>query len=72
LFDSYIIPIEVKTGHNSHQRSLHSFVDNSENCRLGVRVWSEPYSVDMVKTISGKEFKLLNIPFYLFGFYQRY
>ncbi len=67
-YDSHIIPIEVKTGHNSHLRSLHSFVDNSEDCRLGVRVWSEPYSVDKVKTISGKEFKLLNIPFYLLGF----
>jgi len=67
-YDSNIIPIEVKTGHNSHLRSLHSFVDNSENCKLAVRVWSEPYSVDMIKTINGKEFKLLNIPFYLCGF----
>ena len=67
-YDSHIVPIEVKTGHNSHLRSLHSFIDNSEDCRLAVRVWSEPYSVDMIKTINGNEFKLLNIPFYLCGF----
>ena len=67
-YDSHLVPIEVKTGHNSHLRSLHSFIDNSENCKLAVRVWSEPYSVDMIKTINGNEFKLLNIPFYLCGF----
>jgi predicted AAA+ superfamily ATPase len=67
-FNSQLIPIEVKTGHNSHLRSLHSFVDHSENCNLAVRIWSEPYSVNIVNTLNGKTFKLLNIPFYLVGF----
>lgn len=64
--DSMIYPIEVKSGHNAHLRSLHSFMDRSSQT-IGVRVWSQPYSVDEVKTVNGKEFKLLNIPFYLVG-----
>lgn len=67
-FNSQLFPIEVKTGHNSHLRSLHSFVDHSENCKIAIRIWSEPYSVNIVKTPNGKAFKLLNIPFYLLGF----
>lgn len=63
-----IVPIEVKTGHNAHLRSLHSFVDESDNCKLAVRVWSQPYSIDRVKTRNGKEFDLINLPFYLAGF----
>ena len=31
------------------------------------RVWSKEYSVDKVKTPKGKEFRLVNLPFYLIG-----
>lgn len=64
--DSMVYPIEVKSGHNAHLRSLHSFMDRSSQT-IAVRVWSQPFSVDEVKTADGKEFKLLNIPFYLVG-----
>ena len=67
-YDSLLIPIEVKSGHNAHLRSLHSFVDNSKNCTLAIRVWSQQYSVDEVVSNAGNRFKLLNIPFYLLGF----
>jgi hypothetical protein len=65
--EARLIPIEVKSGHNAHLRSLHSFVDQSENCTLAVRVWNEPLSQNKVKTVSGREFTLLNIPFYMVG-----
>ena len=29
-----------------------------------LRMWSQPLSVDKVKTQAGKEFTLLNVPFY--------
>jgi hypothetical protein len=29
-----------------------------------VRVWSQPLSVDVVRTQTGKEFRLINVPFY--------
>lgn len=64
--DSMVYPIEVKSGHNAHLRSLHSFMDRSSQT-VGIRVWSQPYAMDEVKTINGKEFKLINLPFYLVG-----
>lgn len=62
-----LIPIEVKSGHNAHLRSLHSFVHQNEGCTLAVRVWGEPLSQDRVTTPAGREFTLLNIPYYMVG-----
>ena len=66
-FDSHLFPIEVKSGRNSHLRSIHSFIDQSP-IDIGVRVWSGPYSIDDVQTTIGKKpFRLVNIPFYMIG-----
>ena len=66
-FDSHLFPIEVKSGRNSHLRSIHSFIDQSP-IDIGIRVWSGPYSVDDVQTAIGKKsFRLVNIPFYMIG-----
>ena len=51
---------------NSHLRSLQSFMDNSD-IDIAVRIWSNPYSVDEIKTPKGKMFRLINLPFYLIG-----
>lgn len=65
--DSQIIPIEVKMGHNSSLKSLHSFMSQSPN-DLAVRVWPGAFSVDDVKnSLNGKTFRLINLPFYLVG-----
>lgn len=64
--NSHIIPIEVKSGHNARLKSLHLFMEQA-NHDLAIRVWSNPLSVDRVQTTSGKEFRLLNIPFYQVG-----
>lgn len=64
--DSQIYPIEVKSGHNAHLRSLHSFIDRSSQT-IAVRVWSQPFSIDKVETIGNKPFILVNLPFYLVG-----
>lgn len=61
-----IIPIEVKSGNNTHLRSVQSFMDLSKG-ETAVRIWSGKYSVDKVKTPKGKSFKLINIPFYYVG-----
>lgn len=37
------------------------------NHDIAIRVWSQPFSVDTVKTIHGKEFRLINLPFYYIG-----
>ena len=64
--NSKLYPIEVKSGTNAHLRSLQVFMDSSE-VNIAIRIWSKPYSVDKVKTIHGKEFTLINLPFYLIG-----
>lgn len=64
--NSMIYPIEVKSGHNAHLRSLHSFLERSSQT-IGIRIWSQPYSVDDIKTANGKACKLINLPFYLVG-----
>ena len=62
-----VIPIEVKSGVDSHLRSLHSFVDNSD-VDIAVRVWSNEYREDDLTTIIGrKRFKLFSLPFYMVG-----
>jgi hypothetical protein len=53
-YDSHLFPIEVKSGRNSHLRSIHSFIDQSP-VDIGIRVWSGPYSVDDVQTSLGKK-----------------
>lgn len=66
IYDSRIIPIEVKNGTNAHLRSIQVFMDISHE-DVAIRIWSGNYSVDTVKTPSGKIFRLINIPFYLIG-----
>lgn len=63
---SRLYPIEVKSGTNAHLRSLQVFMKNS-NADIAIRVWSNPYSVDIVKTPEGKSFRLVNLPFYHIG-----
>ena len=69
-FDGKIIPVEVKSGHNAHLRSLHFFMDQTSH-NIAVRIWSQPLSVDMVITPKGKEFKLINVPFYYVGIIEK-
>ena len=61
--DNKVIPIEVKSGHNAKMKSLHLFMEGT-NHDIAVRVWSNPFSIDKVRTPEGKDFTLYNIPFY--------
>jgi len=69
-YDGKLIPVEIKSGHNSRLLSLHLFMDKSPH-KTAIRVWSQPLSIDKVKTKAGKEFTLLNVPFYYAGFLQK-
>jgi len=62
--DGLIIPIEVKSGHNAHLKSLHQFMADT-NHDLAVRIWSGTFSIDEVKTSAEKTFRLINLPFYM-------
>ena len=62
-YDDMLIPVEVKSGHNAHLRSLHVYMDEAPH-DIAIRVWSNPFSVDSVHSTSGKVFRLINLPFY--------
>jgi predicted AAA+ superfamily ATPase len=65
-YESLAIPVEVKSGHNSRLKSLHLFMDECPH-DYAVRVWSQSFSIDKVTTQNGKEFSLINLPFYYVG-----
>ncbi|GHU80833.1 hypothetical protein FACS1894145_7600 [Bacteroidia bacterium] len=64
VYDGLIIPVEVKSGHNAHLKSLHQFMDET-NHDIAVRIWSGNYGIDEVNTLSGKTFRLINLPLYM-------
>ncbi len=63
-YNGMLVPVEVKSGSIGKLRSLHQFMDEAEH-KIAVRIWSGKKSVEQVKTISGKNFTLLNLPFYM-------
>lgn len=63
-YDKYLIPIEVKAGPQGRLRSLHQFIEQT-NYNYAVRFLANRLSVEKVKTPGGKEFVLLNLPYYL-------
>ena len=67
--DSQLIPIEVKSGTNSHLRSIHSFVNTAEKRVTAVRVWSGEFLVQDTFTPApnNKPYRLISIPFYYVG-----
>lgn len=59
-----LIPIEVKAGSIGKLKSLHQYMDRALH-NTAVRVYQGEYLVQQAKTIAGKEFTLLNLPFYM-------
>lgn len=67
LFESAIIPLEVKSGVNARLKSLQQFMALAQH-NVAVRVWSKPFEVcDVENPVNGKVYRLLNIPFYMVG-----
>jgi hypothetical protein len=63
-FNDLLIPIEVKSGKSGKLRSLHSFINNCPH-HWAIRIYSGPLLIHSDKTLQGKDFQLINIPFYL-------
>ncbi len=62
--NNLLIPVEVKLGKTGRLRSLMEFIDQCPH-HFAVRIYSGEYKVETTKTLKGKEFTLLNLPFYL-------
>ena len=60
------MPIEVKSGHNAHLKSLNLFMEQA-SCQYATRFWAQPKTVDTITLPSGKQFTLCNLPYYYAG-----
>ena len=60
----YLIPIEVKSGKQGKLRSLHQFIDKT-NHPYAVRLYAGDFNIEKQKTPSGKNYWLMNLPYYL-------
>jgi hypothetical protein len=65
-YENLIIPVEVKSAATGRLRSLHQFIDRAPH-RYAVRIYSGKLEINEIKTLDGKKFVLLNLPFYLTG-----
>ncbi len=63
-YNQYLIPIEIKSGPQGRLRSLHQFIERT-NHHYAIRMLANKFSVEEVKTSGGKEYLLLNLPYYL-------
>ena len=59
-----LIPVEVKSGNEGRLRSLHQFMDQAVH-GYSIRLLGNHLSIQEAKTTSGKNYKLLNLPYYL-------
>ncbi|RYY09875.1 MAG: DUF4143 domain-containing protein, partial [Chitinophagaceae bacterium] len=64
IFDGKLIPVEVKAGSEGTLRSLHQFMEIAPH-QLAVRFYAGQVSVSKLSTPSGKDFNLLNLPYFL-------
>ena len=65
-----LLPIEVKSGLNTHLKSLQLFMLQSP-CSTAVRFWSNHYSVDEI-ALDNKSYKLHNMPYYYSGYLEEF
>jgi hypothetical protein len=70
-YDGMLIPVVVRSGEPGRLRSLHQFIDQSSH-PFAVRLYAEKLAVQQTRTIQGKPFFLLNLPYFLAGKIQEY
>ena len=70
-YKGLVIPIEVKSGVAGKLRSLHLFMDKAPH-PYAVRFYNNELQLSEAKTIAGKKFHLLNLPYYLAGNIEQY
>ncbi len=66
-----IVPVEVKSGDSSRLKSLQLFMQDS-TAKVAIRFWNNYESKNYISLPSGKQFALLNLPYYYSGFIDKY
>ena len=69
--DGLAIPVEVKSGKVGKLKSLLQYVELSD-VKLAIRLYAGPFQIDKLKSLNGKSFTLLNIPYYLTDNLEKY
>jgi len=59
-----VIPIEIKSGSTGSLKSLHQFINASPH-PYAIRIYGGEFKIEKTKTPSGKEYILMNLPYYL-------
>lgn len=62
--EGYVIPVEIKSGSTGSLKSLHQFINRS-NHPYAVRIYGGEFSIQEQTTPEGKDYFLMNLPYYL-------
>ena len=65
-YENFLIPVVLKSGEPGKLRSLHQFIDTASH-PFAVRLWPNQLSIQQARTIKGKRFFLLSLPYFLAG-----
>ena len=71
VFEEFLIPIEIKSGAKGTLRSLHQFIDQA-NHPFAIRMYGGNFSIEKSVTRNGKNFYLMNLPYYLGTYLDQY
>ena len=63
-FNKLVIPIEIKSGKEGKLKSLHQFIEEAPH-PYAVRMYAGKFSIEEHSTRSGKQYFLMNLPYYL-------
>jgi predicted AAA+ superfamily ATPase len=70
-YDGLIIPIEVKSGKEGTLKSLHSYMDIAPH-KFAIRFYAGALNISDAITQNGKQYKILNLPYYLGSQIEKY
>ena len=70
-YNGLIIPIEVKSGASGSLKSLHSFMDFAPH-HWAIRFYAGALNITDAITQNGKQFQILNLPYYLGSQIEKY
>jgi uncharacterized protein len=70
-YEGLLIPIEVKSGKEGKLKSLHLFMDAAPHT-MAVRFYAGTLSITLATTPKGKQYHLLNLPYFLVSQIEAY
>ncbi len=70
-FEGKLVPIEVKSGTEGKLKSLHLYMDLAPH-QMALRFYAGEISITEASTPGGKNYKLLNLPYYLVSQTEHY